>query len=126
MNRIEQGIISCVALVVAAAFTGVALFFDLAQIHPYRPRTGTGWSLLVAAPLLVLGSLSLIARVVEQDPFARWLATHGRNGSGWRTALYLPIRTVFVLGVLLLAMWYAVAQSPAMQSFIEQHFGPGV
>jgi hypothetical protein len=112
--------------VVVAAIASVALFFGVAQIHPYRPRTGTGWFLLVAAPLLVLGSLALIARVVEQDPFGRWLATHGRNGSGWRTALYLPIRTVIVLGVLLVAAWYAVAQSAAIQSFIGQHFGLGI
>jgi hypothetical protein len=41
MTRLEQVIVGLVALAVAVAFFGVVVLLGIAQIHPYRPRTGT-------------------------------------------------------------------------------------
>jgi hypothetical protein len=124
MNLVERGIVSLTAVIAVVVCLAVAALLGVAQLHPYRPRTGVGWLLCFLAAPLTLGALVLLGQVIDREPFGRWLKTrHGQKRAASVTTGYLVLRTVLMLALLVGTAWCIGSHTPSLQLFLLKHFG---
>jgi hypothetical protein len=108
MTLFEKARIWFVALVAGAAVLAVAILFELAQIYPYRPHTYLGWMVFaVGVPLAWIISGALEA-LIDREPVGRWVDRQTADQRfSWGRALYLLVRTLFVLALFTFTIWLA-------------------
>ena len=123
----ERAAIWITGLIICAAFSGVALLFGLAQIYPYRPRTAVGWLVFVIG--LPLGWLvsEACGALLGREPVGRWVDQRtSEKGFSWVRVLYLLLRTLLVLGLIVLTIWAGATYVPGLRDLVARHFGAGV
>jgi hypothetical protein len=127
MKLLERAAIWITGLIICAAFSGVALLFGLAQIYPYRPRTPLAWLLFVLGVPLAWITTAAFGALLDREPMGRWVDRWtAANGFSWVRVLYLSFRTLFVMALLLLAIWVSVSYLPTLRNLVARNFGPDV
>ena len=113
------GLIACVGIL------AVAVLLGLVETCPYRPRTALGWLLFVLLAFRSDGSYpEPLKPVGDRDPAGQWV--NRRTASkrfSWMRALYLLLRTFFLLALIMLTIWLAVSYVPALRDQVSRHFG---
>jgi hypothetical protein len=111
VNSLERAIVGVTAAVHVCMVLAVIALFAVAQIEPYRPRTPTGWLLLSGGVALTYGLGVLLQPLLRRDPFERGLDVHlGGRQMWWMVDVYLSIRTLLVLGLIVMSWWIVISR----------------
>jgi uncharacterized membrane protein YdjX (TVP38/TMEM64 family) len=115
MTLLERAAIGLTVVIVCAAWAGVVLLLGLAQIHPYRPRTAVGWLVFVAGVPLAWILFETFGALLDREPMGRWVDRRTSNKRfSFVRILYLLVRTLLVLGLVLLTIWAGATYGPAL------------
>ncbi len=127
MRMLERGAIWLTALIVVAAFSVVAVLLGLTQISPYRPRSAIGWLVFVIGLPLGWPVSEAFGNFLGREPVGQWVDQRtSEKGFSWVRVLYLLLRTLFVLGLIILTIWAGATYVPGLRDLVARHFGAGV
>jgi hypothetical protein len=126
MKLLERTAIWLTALIVCAAFFGVAVLLESAQT-PYRPRTAMEWLILVVGVPLGWFLSDAFGDWLSREPVGRWVDRRTSDRSfSWVRVCYLLFRTLFVLALITFTIWAGSTFMPGLRDLVARHFGPGV
>ena len=125
MKLLERAVSWFMGLIVCAAFLAAAVLFGLAQTYPYRPRSALAWLIFVVSIPLAWILSEAFGALLDREPAGQWVDRRTANKRfSWIRVLYLLLRTVLVLAVIALTIWFAVSYMPALRDLVTRHFGP--